>query len=153
MNNLLVIDNFMILKKYLSAFLVSVVSVLVFCANLVSAATTTVDDLGCGEYFGGRGMMSGFGWDGGYGMMNWSGSGSGWGILVMILAIALWVIFWAVVIVATVALVRWLYMKVFKAELWIFGKKETPEDVLKMRFAKGDISKEQYEAIKKEIAH
>lgn len=92
---------------------------------------------------------------GGYGMMNWSGMGFG-GILAMIFAIALWVVFWAVTIVAVVALVRWLYMKVFKGELWILSKKdmgkESTEDILKMRYAKGEIGKEEYEEMKKELA-
>lgn len=136
------------MKKYLSAFFVSTVSVLTLSLNFASAA---IDET-CIDFMRNRGMMGNYGW-GGYGMMNWDGSGGGWGILTMIFAIALWVIFWAIVIVATVALVRWLYIKIFKSELMIFGKKETPEDILKMRYARGDISKEQYENMKKEIGH
>lgn len=133
------------MKKYLSAFFISAISVLTLSLNFAFAA---IDDT-CANYMRSGGMMDGYGW-GGHGIMSWSSIG-GWGIAVMIFAIALWVIFWAIVIVAVVALVRWLYMKIFKGELWIFGKKETPEDVLKMRYAKGDISKEQYEIMNKEI--
>lgn len=101
-------------------------------------------------YMGG-GMMDNFG-NRNYSMMTWGGIGGGWGILTMILAVIFWVIFWAIVIVATIALVRWLYMKFFRGELWILGKREMPEDILKLRYAKGEISKEQYEAMKKEVA-
>lgn len=102
------------------------------------------------------GMMRGFGMmddQGPYNMMNWGGEGMGfWGVVSMILAIILWVIFWSIVIVAIIALVRWIYLRVFRGELWIFGKKETAEDILKMRYAKGEINKEQYESMKKEIS-
>jgi len=100
-------------------------------------------------YMGG-GMMSDFG-NRNYSMMTWDGMGGGLGILTMILAVIFWVIFWAIVIVAIIALVKWLYMKFFRGELWILGKREMPEDILKLRYAKGDISKEQYEVMRKEI--
>lgn len=97
------------------------------------------------------GMMGGYGYSN---MMNWSGMGFG-GVLTMIFAIALWVVFWAVTIVAIVALVRWIYMKVFKGELLILSKKETgkenAEEVLKLRYAKGEISKEEYEETRREL--
>lgn len=97
------------------------------------------------------GMMGGYGYGN---MMDWSGMGFG-GVLTMIFAIALWVVFWAVTIVAIVALIRWIYMKVFKGELLILSKKETgkenAEEVLKLRYAKGEISKEEYEEMKKEL--
>lgn len=98
------------------------------------------------------GMMDGIGRFSGNNMMDWGGMGGGWGIITMILAIVFWVIIWAVIIVILIALVRWLYLRIFKGELWILGKKETAEEILKLRYAKGEITKEQYESMKKEVA-
>ncbi len=136
------------MKKY--TFLV----LLAVSLLLVNVAFAIGDDLQerCWSMMGGNNSGS---WPAGYGMMNWSGMGFG-GILAMIFAIALWVVFWAVTIVAIVALIRWLYMRLFKGELWILSKKEiskeSAEDILKMRYAKGEIGKEEYEEMKKELA-
>lgn len=134
--------------KYLSLFFIAISLVLSF-----NVAFAIGDDLQerCWSMMSDNGSGS---WPVGYGMMNWSGMGFG-GILAMIFAIALWVVFWAVMIVAIVALVRWLYMRIFKGELWILSKKEmgkeSAEDILKTRYAKGEIAKEEYEEMKKEI--
>lgn len=142
------------MKKYLLLFFI--VTSLVLSVNFAFAIgdNWSEDCLRIMGYQNSGGMMRGFYGSGPYGMMNWSGGeGLGfWGVVSMILAIALWVIFWAIVIVAIIALVRWIYLKMFKGELWIFGKKETAEEILKMRYAKGEISKEEYESMKKEIA-
>ncbi len=79
----------------------------------------------------------------GPGMMNW-GYGMGWfGWIFMI-------IFSIVVIAGVVILVRWMAF---------FGEKrrrpesqETAIDILKKRYAKGEITKEEYEKIKKDIS-
>ena len=142
--------DIMFMFKYLSLFLVAIALALSF-----NVAFANIDDMSetcikwMSENNGWRGGMMG-----GYNMMDWSGMGFG-GVLTMIFAIALWVVFWAVTIVAIVALVRWIYMKVFKGELLILSKKEmgkeNAEEVLKLRYAKGDISKEEYEEMRKEI--
>lgn len=134
------------MKKYLMLSSVAVALILSF-----NVAFAIGDDLreSCFKLMGGT---SPYGMMGNYNMMTWSGMGGGWGILGLIFAIALWVAFWAIVIVAVVALVRWLYMRIFKGELWLFGRKETSEEILKLRYAKGEITKEQYEAMRKEIA-
>lgn len=135
------------MKKYIFLVLSAVM------ALSMNVAFAIGDDLQerCWSMMGGD---SGRSWPAGYGMMNWSGMGFG-GVLAMIFAIALWVVFWAVTIVAIVALVRWIYMKIFKGELWILSKKEmgkeSAEEVLKMRYAKGEIGKEEYEEMKREI--
>lgn len=140
--------------KYLSLFFIVMSLVLSF--NIAFADVGDMPE-SClrwmSENQGWRGGMMGGGY--GYNMMNWSGMGFG-GILTMIIAIALWVVFWAITIFAIVALVRWLYIKIYKGEPLILSKKEAisenAEDVLKMRYAKGEISKEEYEEMKKELA-
>ncbi len=59
-------------------------------------------------------------------------------------------LFWGLVIVALILLVRWL---------WTQGQVragapsvETPLDVLKRRYARGEITKEEFERIKQDIA-
>ncbi len=85
---------------------------------------------GDGYRMTGPGMM---GW--GYGTMGWFG----WFFMV---------IFWLVVIAGIVLLVRWLTVS---------GKNSaqssgTAIDILKKRYAKGEITKEEYEKIKKDIS-
>ncbi len=70
-------------------------------------------------------------------MMHWPGNygfGMGFGWIFMIL-------FWLVVILIVVALVK----KVGS------GEKETAEDILKKRYARGEISKDEFERLKKDI--
>lgn len=135
------------MKKYILSLFGLLASFNVAFANIDDMPETCIKWMS--ENQGWRGGMMG-----GYNMMDWSGMGFG-GVLTMIFAIALWVVFWAVTIVAIVALVRWIYMKVFKGELLILSKKEIGEDnaeeVLKMRYAKGEINKEEYEEMRKEI--
>lgn len=144
--NYLITDYYKAMKKI---FLISSFLSLVLSINFAFAIG---DDLreSCFKLMGGTNAP--YSMMGNYNMMTWSGMGGGWGIIGLIFAIALWVAFWAIVIVAIVALVRWLYMRIFKGELWIFGRKETPEEILKLRYAKGEITKEQYESMKREIS-
>ena len=76
----------------------------------------------------GPGMM-------GYGMMG------GYGIWSLV-----WIGFWAFVLIGVVLLVVWLYKK-------ISGKTtgQTPLEILKARYAKGEITKKQFEDMKKEL--
>ncbi len=85
---------------------------------------------------GGPGIM-------GPGMMNW-GYGMGWfGWIFMI-------IFWIVVIAGVVILIRW--MAPFGEKSRRPESQETAIDILKKRYAKGEITKEEYEKIKKDIS-
>jgi putative membrane protein len=70
--------------------------------------------------------------------MHWSGNygfGMGFGWIFMI-------IFWAIVLFLVVALVKKIGS----------GEKETAEDILKKRYAGGEISKEEFERLKKDIS-
>jgi putative membrane protein len=82
-------------------------------------------------------------WGGhGQGMMGW---GSGWGWL----GILLMVIVWALVILGIIALIRWL---------WTGGPRHgapsgpSPLDILKARYARGEINKEEFEQKKKDLS-
>jgi len=70
-------------------------------------------------------------------MMWWYGSGiSGWGMAVMMIGN---VLFWAVVILAGVALIR--YLTVGNRTV---GPRPTPEELLAERFARGEIDEQEY---------
>lgn len=108
--------------------------------------------LGCAQgQFGTMGMMGGMmsmmgtgGWQGGNGfMMNssygpWGAMHSGWGVGM--------ILFWIIVIVAVVLLVKWL------AGQSGGHKGGSALNILKARYAKGDITKEEFEAKKKDIS-
>ena len=72
-------------------------------------------------------------WDYGWGI----GFGLGW--LLMIL-------FWALVILGTVYLIKLIIGSTRKGE-----KEETALDILKKRYAKGEISKEEFEKMKDDL--
>jgi len=123
--------------------------------------------LGCGTYGNGTPMM-GFGMMGGgggygYGMMNgnygnyssdmmgnWGNSavkyGLGAGSIIVLLGILLWTIFWIVVILAALALLRWIIVQLRGGSG--AGK---AMDILKEKYAKGEITKEEFEAKKKDL--
>ena len=83
------------------------------------------------------------GWGMGPGMMGW---GSGWGWFGMIIMAA----FWIAVIVGIVFLIRWLAIAAASG-----SRKTSAEDssleILKKRYARGDIGKEEFEAKKKDL--
>jgi putative membrane protein len=68
--------------------------------------------------------------------MGWGGMGFGWIIWIIILAI----IIWAVIRIANTSQNR-------RSN----NSGETPLDILKKRYARGEISKEQYEQMKKDL--
>jgi putative membrane protein len=75
-------------------------------------------------------MMSG--WGLGYGLFGW---------LVMLL-------FWVLIIAGVVILVRWF---MDQGKLKRPTTEETPLDILKKRYARGEIDKEQFETMKQEL--
>lgn len=88
--------------------------------------------------FGAGWMMNGdWGWDN---MMGWGFGGGILGVMIMIF-------FWIIVILAAVALFRWLTGN-------LTGGAYTSNralDILKEKYAKGEITKEEFEAKKKDI--
>ncbi len=83
----------------------------------------------------GQGMM-------GPGMMNW-GYGMGWGWSIIMMA------FWIAVIVGIIFLIRWVVLSTDKKD----GTKSEDEalEVLRTRYAKGEINKEEFEEKKRDL--
>lgn len=78
----------------------------------------------------------------------WWGVSSGIGAVFMIL-------FWIVVVVLVVSLIRsagWRRAWRDGMHPWDYPAKNTPLDILKERYAKGEITKEQLEQMKKDLA-
>lgn len=78
-------------------------------------------------------------------MWNGYGMGAGYGIIGGLFAI-LW---WALVIAGIVLLVRWLLRG---EKPWEGINAKTPLDILKERYAKGEIDKAKFEEMKKDLA-
>jgi putative membrane protein len=80
---------------------------------------------------------------GGYGMMGSGMMGSGWPIVGWVFM----VLFWA----ALILLVIWLYKQVRGPDTETKDIREAPLDVLKKRYARGEISREEFTERKKDI--
>lgn len=77
----------------------------------------------------------------GHGMMGW-GHGWGWpGVLMMI-------VFWVAVVLGILALIRWLWMGGAGRQT---GRGGSHLDILKERYARGEINKEEFEQKKKDL--
>jgi len=100
---------------------------------------------------GGFGMMGGYGSNGGM-MGGYGAQGFGFNPLGMILSL----VFWALVIGGIVLIVVWL-VRSANASAGAqrgglsSGSSESPLDILKTRYAKGEITKEQFDAIKRDL--
>lgn len=90
------------------------------------------------RYGGGGGMMGFGGMMGNYPYGGMVGYGDWWWIFGLL--------FWAVVFVALVLLVYWLYRSIRGG-----GQAVSAVEILKQRYAKGEISKKQYEEMKKDL--
>jgi putative membrane protein len=86
----------------------------------------------------------GYGWHMDPGMMGW---GSGMGLLWHIIMMA----FWISVIVAIIFLIRWLVVSA-GAGGRAARSEESVLEVLKRRYARGEINKQEYEEKKKDLA-
>jgi|Deesub1362A_J573_1020465.scaffolds.fasta_scaffold24899_2 putative membrane protein len=85
------------------------------------------------------------GWGMGPGMMGWGmGYGMGW------LWAVLMVVFWIAVIVGIVFLIRWLILST-KTPSQHGRQEESALDILKKRYARGEIDKEEFEQRKKDL--
>lgn len=87
------------------------------------------------------GMMGNWSWS------NMTGAGLGIGGIFLILGGIIMIIFWVIVILAGVALLRWL-ASYLKGGSGASGK---AMEILKEKYAKGEITKEEFEAKKKDI--
>lgn len=69
------------------------------------------------------------------GSFGWFGPGFGWLFMILV---------WVLVIAGVVALIKWL--------AWSPARRaETPLEILKMRYARGEISKKEYERMRREL--
>ncbi len=96
--------------------------------------------------FGSNAYAQGYGgWGMGPGMMGWGmGYGGGW------LWTILMVVFWIAVIVGIVLLIRWLILST-KTTTTHQRQEESALDILKKRYARGEIDKEEFEQRKKDL--
>ncbi len=81
---------------------------------------------------------------GGSGMMGWGGSGLGLGGGGLLM-----VLFWGVLIVAAVVGVRWLWDQGRPAVGR--GREESSLEILKRRYARGEIEREEFELKKRDL--
>lgn len=78
--------------------------------------------------------------------MWWGGGwGSGWGVFGFLFM----VVFWVLIIVGVVFLIRWL---VAESRPQPSGGGETALDILKKRYARGEIDQQEFEAKKRDLA-
>jgi putative membrane protein len=78
--------------------------------------------------------------------MGWGSSGWLWWMPMGLMML----LFWGLAIVALVLLVRWLWTQ--NQPHTAAPPAETPLDVLKKRYARGEITKEEFDRIKQDIA-
>ena len=81
----------------------------------------------------------GYGW--GWGMHPMWGVWGAWGIAMMVMVL----LFWGVVIVGIVLGIRWLMGQGREPQ------RDTAMDILRQRYARGDVTKEEFEAKKRDL--
>ncbi len=82
------------------------------------------------------------------GMMGWGGYG-GFGMGMGIVGGLFMLLFWGLIIVGLVMLVRWLWDQTRHGASP--GAIEAPLDILKRRYARGEIGKEEYDRMKQDL--
>lgn len=101
--------------------------------------------------FGGFGMMGFGGMMNGYGMMGPNGTtghhGYGYGPLGGILSL----VFFGLLIAGAVLLILWLVRNAGAGAMSLRRPGEMPLDIVKTRYAKGEITKEQYDAMRRDL--
>jgi putative membrane protein len=107
---------------------------IVICTLFFSALSREALSQGRGE-----------GWGTGPGMMGW-GYGMGWfGMIFMALL-------WIALIVGIICLIRWLFVST-GAKGHGVTLEDSPLEILKRRYARGEINKEQFEQKKKDLGY
>jgi putative membrane protein len=86
----------------------------------------------------------------GGGMMGWGGYGGYGGYGMGIFGGLFMLVFWGLIIVGLVLLVRWLWDQGRPARGSSGG--EAPLDILKRRYARGEITKDEYDRMKQDLA-
>ena len=97
---------------------------------------------GAGDAFAYGGGYYGYGM--GPGMMGWGYGGMGWLGFIFMIA------FWALIIIGIVFLIKWL-AGLSGQGAHLTGKGEDALDILKKRYARGEINKEEFEEKKKDL--
>ncbi len=73
-----------------------------------------------------------------------SGWGAGYGLFSWLLMLLLWIL----IIVGAVTIARWL---MHQRDVGWLRNEETPLEILKKRYARGEINKEQFESMKRDL--
>lgn len=79
-------------------------------------------------------------------MMGWGGYGYGMGILGGLFML----VFWGLIIIGLVLAIRWVWNR--GPDGTRTGTRQTPLDILKRRYAQGEISKAEYDRMKHDLA-
>jgi putative membrane protein len=87
-----------------------------------------------------EGMMGGWNWDG------TAQTGMGVGGLFLVFGGIIMIVFWVIIILAAIALIRWL-INFLKGS----GTSSKAIEILKEKYAKGEITKKEFEAKKKDL--
>jgi putative membrane protein len=88
-------------------------------------------------------LVLGHGWGRGSGMMGW-GHGTSWGGPIIM------IIFWAAVILGIVFLIRWLVGQT-RGERQSEVKRDRALEILKERYARGEIEKQEFEEKRQDL--
>jgi len=86
----------------------------------------------------------------GGGMMGWGGLGGYGGYGMGIVGWLFMLVFWGLIIAGLVLLIRWLWDRGSTSAG--SGGGETPLEILKRRYARGEISKEEFDRMKQDLA-
>jgi putative membrane protein len=78
--------------------------------------------------------------------MDWSQVPWFWG-MGMLLGMGVFFLVWALVLGALVLLIRWLWVQGRPAA----SSQETPLEILKRRYARGEITREEFESIRRDL--